>query len=120
MGGQDDAERAFHPGLGHLREHVVEEGMPVPHAQEDRQPGAAGGQALPEARGLSSADLRQRRAAVEQLVVPRHGLDAGRGHLAPAQDVAQEGTDVGSSLRPAEPDQQHGVEGGGGVRHGSR
>ena len=98
-----------------LGERVGQERMPVAHADVDWQRLSGGGEARLRALGLRHGQLGDRRDAAERLVVMRDLLDAAGRDAAAAQDVLEEGTDVGRRLRTAEGNHQHGIEGMGHV-----
>ena len=67
--------------------------------------------------GLRAGELVDRRASADGLVVMRDFLDTPLGDPPSAQHICQERTNVRLSLRTAEGNHQHGVEG---LRHVSR
>ena len=84
--------------------------MPVPHPDVDRQRPVALREPVPQAIGLSQRELGERGDPVEQFVVMRDFLDPFRRDPATAQHVAEERANVVAPLRPAEGDDQDGIE----------
>ena len=113
--GGDEAHRPADAGSRHLRERIGEVRMPVAHPDEDGKGCSGRDQAMGKALGLSGGQLREGRAAAHDVVVVRHFLDASRGDPPPAQHVLEKRTNVRLSLRTAEGDHQHGIEGLGHV-----
>ena len=109
------ADQPPHAAAASSRQRVFDERPPVAHADVDRQREAARGQPLAQPARLPLGDRRDRRDAAEELVVVRDRLDPLRRNAARPQHVLQERPDVVGALRPAEGDEEHGVEG---RRHG--
>ena len=110
LGGSNEPHNATHVRRPHFSKGVGKEWMPVAHSDEDRQWTSGRREARREAIGLPPRDLGDRRHAAKQLVVMRHLLDPLRGNAAPTKHVGQEWADVVRALRPAEGDDQNGVE----------
>ena len=109
---QDDAERAPMPGVLHLRERLVQERVPVPHADVDGQGEALLCERASERVGLAARQLVQRRAPADQLVVVRHLFEALRRNAPSRRDDLEERADVLGSLGSSERDQQDRVDAG--------
>src|SRR6185436_4580158 len=101
-------------GIAHLRERLVQERMPVAHADVDRQRGPVRGERARERDGLRPRQLVEWRSATRhRLVVMRDGIEARGRDAATARDELEEGPDLVGTRRAAEGDEQHRV-----VRHG--
>ena len=94
----------------HLGERLVEERVPVPHADVDRPSVTLTGQRLAQSGGLEAGQLAEGRAASDRLVVMRDLFDALRRDPAALRHDLEERPDVFGLLRPAERDQQHRVD----------
>ena len=107
---RDHADGTADATTRHLLECVAKIGMPVAHADMDRQRMPASLHLLCERIRLAHGELGQRRDTAEQLIVMRDLFDAGRGDPPSAQDVRQERTDVIWPLRSAEGDDKDSIE----------
>ena len=100
------------PRVPHLRERLVQERVPVPHADVDGQGDALLRERASERVGLAARQLVERRAPADQLVVVRHLLEALRRNAPARRDDLEERADVLGSLGSSERDQQHRVDAG--------
>src|SRR5688572_15417770 len=106
----DEPDRAAHARGAHLPQRIGQEGMPVPHADENRQRITGGCEPCRKTVRLPPRQLGNWRYAVEELVVMCHVFDAFRRHATAAQHVCQKRTDVLQTLRPAERDDENGIK----------
>src|SRR4030095_2399839 len=86
--------------------------MPVPHTHVNgqREPGCREPEL--EAAGLTHRQFCNRRDATEELVMSRDLVDASRRDPPSSQDVLEKRPYLVEASRPAERDDQHGVERG--------
>ena len=110
MSGSDETNRMPHAIRVHLLQRVRQQRMPVAHADVDGQRTAGGVEAFAETVRLATRQLRQRRYAIEQLVMVRDFFNALRRNSSSAQHVGEEGADVVAPLRTAEGDDKDCVE----------
>ena len=100
------------PGVLHLRERLVQERVPVPHADVDGQSEALLRERASERVGLAARQIVQRRASADQLVVVRHLLEPFRRNAPSRRDDLEERANVLGSLGSSERDQQDRVDAG--------
>ena len=106
MDRHDEADRPPDAFVGHLRQRVSYERMPVAHADPDREIGLTLGQSGPETVRLATGNRGDGGDAAVLFVVVRHGVNPCRRNAPAAQHVSKEGPDFVESLRSAEADQE--------------
>ena len=110
MGRHDEADRPPDAFVGHLRQRVGYERMPVAHTDVDGQPRAALPQAFTQPVRLATRERGDGGDATKELVVTNHFLDPCRWHLATTQHVVEEGSDLLRPLWATEGDEEYRVE----------
>ena len=110
LGRADEPDGPLHSGVGHLRERIGQQRMPVAHANENRKLEPGRGQSCAEAIRLPHRNFGERRHASEMLVVTDNFLDPLLRYAATTQHIREERTDVGQTLRTAERNHKDGIK----------